>query len=63
MYIESNRICVDKTTQELGYVDDTVLMGRTIPTSKELYHVLENKGNQIGLNINRKKTKYMRLVF
>lgn len=52
---------VHKSTQTYAYADDIVLMARNMDSLKEIFKILEQKSKNIGLRINERKTKYMKM--
>ena len=43
----------------MAYADDIVIIGRSLPSMKGGFHLLEDASIEVGLVINEGKTKYM----
>lgn len=57
--IESTGNIYYKSIQLLGYADDLNIIGRSVAAVKEAYGKLEESAKEIGLAINKEKTKVM----
>jgi hypothetical protein len=48
--------------QVLAYADDLDIIGRSKRDVEETFIKLNNEAQQMGLNINKEKTKYMEIT-
>jgi len=50
-----------KLTQTVAYADDVALLARSLKALKEIFHKLQNEATLVELNINKDKSKYMKI--
>jgi sorting nexin-29 len=60
--IERRGIIFYKSVQVSAYADDLDIIGRSERDVKEAFIKLNNEAQQMGLNINKGKTKYMEIT-
>ena len=57
-----NGTIFNRTRQYLAYVDDVVILGRSVRAIEEVLTQLKDGAQETGLIINENKTKYMKIT-
>jgi hypothetical protein len=59
--VETGGTIFNKSVQILAYADDIVIIGRSLAVVKETFVSMEKAVREMGLTVNKNKTKFMAL--